>query len=862
MAGKRPRETGFGRLPGFGREADLVELLERGAADLAEVVRHAPGLPPPLVEAVLAVGGEWIGALARNTAMTESAALRFRLAGTGHPLVARAVFESAWPWRRWEIRVLLAAADPADPGWKPRVSRARALVTEYATGRRDGEPHTVRAAVAAPFPRLVRAALATDGILERADVLRGLLSLHDHGGPAQLRAALGEPAIDRTLRRHGCADLGARALAGPDGAAELRAAVVAAEGTPGGPAEDYLNPWREVDWPALLAAHAGRALPPWLVEALVGRADCPDEAFAPLGAAHPEPAVLLDGLERPAPAALLGALRGDGITADTLIATFDRGLGRTITGEDLLHRVRPARVVLEVAQGVRDPGERARSEWWAFRAALADLVARRLGSNVAAWRALRAGLAEFPGTVAELLADAAARAGEVADAPWPHARELPALTFPWWVLKGERAAFVELLNAASTAAQRELLRHVDDETASDLLAMGEWRPEWLDWARRSGPGGRDRVLLARHQLERQVISRGQMATSLPRRPLPAEVVAELAALDDPAVNAALIYQPRLPPRLRDAVLTGRRVGPGPDERLPLDAGLRSQLLDPPTSWEDLLPAFGTGDPELTAHCIRSGWADRSPGLQLRVVLGLWERNGPGLIRADERRWLPGSFDRRVRVLVTGLLAEKDEGAALEKLRAAVAEEESTEALVRRFRESGSDLDIIRREGFVLDWPELYAAFQRGALDPWRAGQLARDDLCPEPLRDRDWVRLTRAQQRAVRELADGRPAADVLAATPLAARAGRSWVEEALHTPGPGPERRLLTPADVLRHGRPATDVLTAVTLDAPARRELAELVREHLDGRPEAWALVSHLIRDFRGTLPELLRTAALAVA
>ncbi|RCV49490.1 hypothetical protein [Marinitenerispora sediminis] len=855
---RRTGGPGIERLLEFGGRDDLTELLERDAGTLAGVVRTAPEVPPALVDAVFAAGDEWIGALARNSeAVAASAALRMRLAGTGHPLVARAVFESLWPWRAHEMRVLLAAADPADPAWKARLGRIRKLIAEYTTGQRDGEPHTLRAAVAAPFPRLVRSALSTDGILGRADVLRGLLALHDHGGPAQLRAALGDPATDRELRRHGCADLAARLLAGPDGAAELRAAVAEAEGTPGGTAEDYLNPWRDLDWTALLAAHAKRPLPPGMVETLVERADCPDEAFAPLGASHPEPDVLLARLERPAPPGLLGALRADGLRVDTLIAVVDRGLGRTFTGADLLHRVRPARVVLETAQGLRAPEEPARREWQAFRAGLAELVAERLGSDAAAWRALRAALAEFPGSIGELVEEAVARAagGEAAvGAPWPDAQEMPTLTGPWRVLKGERAAFVELLNAAATPVQRQLLRHVDDQTASDLLALGEWRPEWLDWARESGPGGRERVLVARHQLEQQVVSRNRMATSLPRRLLPAEAAAELAALDDPAVNAALIYQPLLPRPLRDAVLTGRRLRPGPADRLPLDADLRAELVDPPTSWTDLLPAFGTGDPELTAHCIQSGWADRSPALQLRIVLGLWERNGTAPLREEPRRWLPGSFDEKVRALVAELLAEEDESAALDRLRAAVADAESTRGLLERFRTSGSDFYLIQTEGFVLEWDELYAAFQRGALDPGRAGELVGDDLCPERLAGRPWVRLSRAQRTAVRDLAGGRPAAEVLAATPLTVRGGQSWVEEALRA-------GLLTPADVVRHARPAGAALTAVPLDAPARREVADLVREHLAGRPDAWALVTHLAADFTGALPELLRTAAQAV-
>ncbi|MFI6979137.1 zinc-binding dehydrogenase [Embleya sp. NPDC050154] len=523
--------------------------------------------------------------------------------------------------------------------------------------------------------------------------------------------------------------------------------------------------------------HARRPLPPGLIDGLPTRDDCPAHAFAPLAAAHPEPTRLLAQLHRPAPAALLGAVQPAGLDLDTMLATLDRSLARTVTGDDLLRVVRPATLVLEVAQGVRDVDPRQRREWDRFNARPADLLADRRGADIGAWRTMRGMLKEYPGTIVDLADEAVAQTrrgqSESGEGTWPGGRDgIPELTGPWHVLKGERAAFVALTNAAATPVQRELLRNLDDQTASDLPALGTWRPQWTTWARACEPGGRERVLIARHQMNRQVVIRNFCATSLPSRPLSPEVAADLARLDDPTVNAALIYQSNLPRELRDAVPAGVPLGPQAKSggHVPFSGALRAELLDEPTTWTDLLPAFGSGDPRLTAHCLASGWAEHSPSLQLRVALGLWERNGPELLRHEPEHWLPDSFDDKALALVRGLPAEEDTDAALERLRAATAHGESTAGLLTRFRTSGSDLNILRAEGFAFAWDELHDAFQRGAPDPEWADQLASDDQCASHLRDRRWVQLSRHQRVAVEALKEGRPPAGVLAAVAAAPR--------------------------------------------------------------------------------------------
>ncbi|MFJ8742999.1 zinc-binding dehydrogenase [Embleya sp. NPDC127516] len=144
---KMPRMPGIECLAAHGRQADVEAAIRRDPSAFADAVRYAPHVPQPLSDAAIAVGGEWIGALARNTdAVAEDPVLRRRLAGTGHPLVARAVFENEYgPWDSVDLRALLAAADGADPDWKPRLSRLRALTRTRENEGRLGAVALLRA---------------------------------------------------------------------------------------------------------------------------------------------------------------------------------------------------------------------------------------------------------------------------------------------------------------------------------------------------------------------------------------------------------------------------------------------------------------------------------------------------------------------------------------------------------------------------------------------------------------------------------------------------------------------------------------------------------------------------------------------
>ncbi|WP_432590111.1 hypothetical protein ABVG11_35320 [Streptomyces sp. HD1123-B1] len=839
-----PHRPAFGPLLDRGRPQDVGALLERTPDLLKPVVTSGERIPAALVDAVVADGGRWLELLAGNhDATAADPALRARLAASGHPLVAaRAVHDDAWTLA--ELRTLLAAADPADRRWfdKPGPAAGLLMVRPSPAGHRR---LALRAAVVSPFPDVVAHALDTllpVGALTRGESLRGLLSVVTHGGPARLAELLDARGLEdeETVR------LGRAAVAGPEGVEALRAAVAAAEGPAGlldevyGPAEsvpEALGLRTGLDWAGLVRAHRSRPLAPGVVAALITRDECPAEALPVLCAGHPDAAKLLTDLGRPVPLTVLDALPAKD-TRKLLPVLVREGLGRTVSADDLLG-LRPAMAALAPVLPVtatREGRERAAE----LTGKLTALVAEKLGDQVAAWRVVRARLARFRGTVAELLDDAVARAarGEGADEPWPEAAGRPAFTEAV-TPKGARAAFLMLLDVADTATQWRLLPHLDARTAYDLLVLGRWRAEWLDRALAAG-GHEERVLLSR------------------RRDLPAEAVTALAALDDPAVNAGLVYQRTATWEQRLALVTGRPFTPGRTGRLPVDEALRADLERSTRRDQKVwfAPWTASGDPWMT-EWVLARVALNSLHLQWRFALGLWERQGPEKVAEQ----LPGWFRPTVCDTVAELLADPDRDAALERLRELARKAGSAKQLAGRLRHPMIDraLDWLLAEGFVWDWDTLLAEHLRAPLPAYYLSELTELDGCPELLR-LAVGRMSRSEQTAYRKLAEGGDPARVLAKATLSTPDdGVSWVELAIR-------RDLLTRAEVVHSAKPARSVLTLV--DEAERRGEADgggkqveaLVHEHLDGGAEAWTLVLRLLPDFTGTLPELLRTAALA--
>ncbi|MFW5418786.1 hypothetical protein J0910_19415 [Nocardiopsis sp. CNT-189] len=579
-------------------------------------------------------------------------------------------------------------------------------------------------------------------------------------------------------------------------------------------------------WAELAAAHRAERLPAALAHYLVERPDCPDELLVELVADHesPDKDRRVEGVDRPLSAAALTALAGI-VSARTAARLCARSLGRTLTARQLLHELRPAPVALQVGAVIPGGDERARAEWDAVGGELAALLAETVGTDPLLWRALRRKAGRAAGTVAELLAETAR--GKAPDGPWPDAAEMPPVTGARPPGQA-RTAFAVLLGALPAEDQDRLLDRVDDRTAHDLFTQGWWRPEWQEWVR-EGRRQRDRVALSR------------------RPGLPAEAVRTLAELDDPAVNAGLLYQEAAPREVRDALLAGVPLGPEHPERparLPLDPGFRAELLKG-ASWRWLYPVVGCGDPGVLDRIEAKGLRTDRLNLRLRIRLGLWERNGRGHCPRHED---PGAY------LVPEADRAEDDEEAVELMRSAVAEAESAKKLIRRLRTSSRGIDRIAAERLDWDWDALLEAHLRSPFYEGRIAELAGLPGCPEPIRA-GLGRMTKPEQRAHRRLAEGVPAEQALAKVALSAPQGpgRQWTLHAL-------DEGLLSPADLVRHARPAGVVLDLAVRDDRVEEAVPEAVRD-LDGHPDAWLLAQNMLDGFPESLAKLVRTALLAV-
>ncbi|WP_017594163.1 hypothetical protein [Nocardiopsis potens] len=597
-------------------------------------------------------------------------------------------------------------------------------------------------------------------------------------------------------------------------------------------------PEEGADWAAVGAAHRAEPLPEVLIEYLAGRPDCPDGLLTELVAAHGSPDEPAQRIDRPLPAAVLAALAGI-VSPRVAAGLLARSLGRTLTAGELLDEVRPASAALQVGAALAAGDERARVEWDAFGGELAALLADTVGTDPAAWRALRRRVARARGTVAELLADAARNRGGTAGGPWPDAAGMPPVTKsrPY---SQARTAFTALLGALPAEDQERMLDRVDDRTAHDLFTQGRWRDEWPERIR-AGRRTRDAVALSR------------------RPGLPAEAVRVLAELDDPAVNAGLLYQEAASREVRDALLAGVPLGPehpdrserlarsehpGRPERLPLDPGFREELLKC-GSWRWLYPVAGCGDPDVLDRMEAKELRMHRRSLRLRILLGLWERNGRDCSPRHE-------------AFCTSLVPEadraEDDEEAVELVRTAVAEEESAWKLVKRLRSSSWRLGRITAERFDWDWGVLLEAHLRSPFGLFWVKQLAALPDCPEPIRA-GVGRMTKPEQRVWQRLAEGAPPEKALAKVELSWERGpeRPWPLYAL-------DRGVLTPADLVRHGRPVGTLLEFAGMDARVREALAEEMRP-LDGRPEAWMLALQMLDGFQESLPTLVRTVLLVL-
>ncbi|MGW1994936.1 hypothetical protein [Embleya sp. NPDC001921] len=809
-----------------GRAADHRHNLDREPALFTRLLSQ--GVPPSsLVDAVFS--SHWVPgleALAHNEkALAEIADLRNRLTATGDPRVAFVVLPGA-TWTKHDRRRVLAAAD-LRPEWRNAWTELRRWLVAH------GRP-ALRAAVVCPFPDVLTHALYELGTrLTRAEQLRALLSLRTHGSEDAVRVVLDH--LRRSLHP-GVREL-LEASGGETGLDSLRAAVLEAEGTVGlieelRRADSYADAadslvWRtELDTSALLVAHAQTPFGPHAAKALVERLDCFPELLMALCSTHSSPVELLSASATPPPGTALAQLPPKRVTAKVMAVLVERCLGHGLSGEDLFEHARPAKVVLALAHPTDSAPDAP--EWEGFHARLAELVQARLGTDIAAWRAVAENLNRFRGTVTELVEQGVRQAVSTDDAlaPWPAAADTPGYT-ETPRLDVVRQAFVTLTDAADDGALHALAPHLDGRTAYDVTAHGRWRPARLIELIARGPN-RELALTARH------------------RRLPPEAVAPLAALDDPEVNAGLIYQIHANGRLLQDLVQGVPQQARPDgTRLALSPTLLAELLPPSAlpkrQW--LAPFVGSGDPDLLAAALDVVKIN-SRHLQLKMALGQWERAGRDTVK------LPHWFPDTTTALITALIAEPDSETALGTLREHVRDAESAESLAKRLRSTTArSLPQLLNEGYRWDWSVVEAAYERGHLQDDLLPRLAELPGCPATLRQ-GRRSLTPARKSSPTSPSTLRGIAR------RTLRSGDVWVTDALA------EARF-TASELLQHGRPVVG-LPALRIyeDPDARAVVAQLVRDHLDGNPEAWVVALRLLDAFTGTLPELITTAAKAAS
>ncbi|MFI5907528.1 hypothetical protein [Dactylosporangium sp. NPDC051541] len=383
--------------------------LVSGCRDLLQRIAYAQQrLPEPFLDAILELGdGMVLGSLAANAdALEAHPGLRARLAATGARQIAAVAEYQPYkpdPWGIGLRRTVFARLV------EPPVSN----------------PSSDRAAVAAPYPAVVRAVLNTvRSKLTPAEQLRGILTLRRMEG------------LDTPLP-HGL-------VAVPDGPIEgLEALLAASEGTSGAIEElrsgftGNLPLREELDWAAVAAATPFGAA---AAAALAGRTDCPEELRHALFLA--EPAAVAPAVPRLTEAMALAA-----VPKKVLRVVAKRAVADGLDPELLLERMRPAAAVLEFVRLDE----------------LAKLVDTHLGADPWRWGWVRSKVGSFPGSVTALLT-AAGRVAFLAKAT------------------GGRPAFLGLLNHATTETQLALLEHLDDGTVTDLFTQGDWRAEWVERA--------------------------------------------------------------------------------------------------------------------------------------------------------------------------------------------------------------------------------------------------------------------------------------------------------------------------------------------------------------------------------------------
>lgn len=711
------------------------------------------------------------------------------------PVVDQCVYEHAEA-RPWMRRLILS------PGRHPEPAALASLLTRIRATTQEAPalPHFVGAAVVSEAPELVEHALRTCGrALTTAEQLRAVLGLVSH--PDRLRALL-DPATGPVPLHPAVADIARSALdpQGETGGVRLRAAVARAEGPEGmvaglraGEAEPF---WRRtVDWDAIATAHQSAPLPEPVIRILAAHPDCPEQLLARLYGTHP--AVVAEAAPS-CPALLRVAARTPGHPELLRIAA---GLGPSGDHADLsalvLDTVAPARTA---ARALRELGPTA---------PLRALLHRQLGADPRRWATLRTSLSRYKGTLADLL-------GGIADGTVPEPAPSvtpPALTKPYRFL----------LYAAEPDDLRGLLPHLPDELLHALLGKG------------SLPAHALRTALAASDPRVRAAIGGNITLGI-------RDLRRLTECDEPTVNAAVYRNQRATLSVRRAIASGVPRTPGRTERVPLDAGLRAELL----TTEDRFrrsPLITSGDPELVLHSWGSGewWA--SDGARHFSVVRVWERGGPDAVRRL-LALVPTAHPSSITTKAAAALEHPD---GLDRFRVGLEPYEDPDALPRVFaapRGRNATRRLMREivhEPYVYDFPRLIAAHHEHTFEPEPIEELLRHEDVDEAIR----------QAFTARASGLGSEPIDHLRTTPYDANL-HGWFVETV-------ERGLLGPERLVDTAQPAAASLTYLGhVGVRARRHAVDLVREHLAGHPEAWVIALNLVTTFAGSLAELITTAA----
>ncbi len=484
----------------------------------------------------------------------------------------------------------------------------------------------------------------------------------------------------------------------------------------------------------------------------------------------------------------------------------------------VVERARPARSVaakVAAAGGVDDE----------TAALLRELTGRHLGADVGRWCGVYDVLGGHRGGLPELLAAPPVAPGSDDTLRPPAPRSV-------------HHTLGLLLEHAAPEHAAAALAALPERVTTELLAGGTPPSAALLTAVVGHGDSRTRAALARH----------------PR--LDTRVLARLAAIGDARVVAAVYRNPRATQSLRRTIV----------ERLdtvPLDDALRAELTAPhgqvPRTW--LAPLLGSGDPRLVVPALR---CDVRQVAQQYALLRVWERSGPGAVRAvlDDPAAAPWLSRSVVDTVVAALAAPDDDGLRRLRARGEPYEDPARLPALLATTRGTSTLRHLLSEPYVHDLDALAAAHAVTPFMPKACEELARHEAASD------------AQRRAFRLSvlnepwpAGSRRAGDT---TPPALRLAREELDESAAVWAEGMVAAgLLDPVELIGTARPAARALAALArlaerdlLGQAAVAELRALTDAHLDERGAGWTEFDVLLPQHGGTVAELIAEAGRATA